>query len=168
MTMTMNTETCTEALCSANTRLEIGGMSVQVTGRGATAAEMTTNFRASVEALRAEFEATAGPTLAEQVATIEALWLKKAVQRGDLALAQRVLKAATLVLQGQVSASSDQALWHVASQTGTGTYAVTRMRHEDGSCHMVCHCESYTRGVAYDPSMACKHGLAVAMSRKLR
>lgn len=154
-----------EAPCSVNSKIEIAGMTLQVTGRGTTAGEMARNFRESVEALRAEL-APQPPTVAEQVARIKSCWLEKAVVKGNLDCAQRIIKAAALVLKGAVQQSSDQSVWYVRSQSTENTYCVTLISRADESTGYACGCDD-SQFRSPSGKSPCKHGLAVAMYNKL-
>lgn len=140
-----------EAPCSVNAHVELDGLRVQVTGRGATPAEAVAHFRGTLAALQPP---PAPRSLETQVAAILATGLGKAMQAQDYPLVERLAKAAAMVIAGMVQ-TEDAGVFLVQSRTHAGQH----YRVEQG----VCPCPDAT----HRPERACCHKLAAAMWSRL-
>lgn len=145
-----------EAPASVNGFFEVAGMGrFQATGRGCDGAEAAANLVATIEATRA---ALLPPPIAppksrtEQLGTLLACWLGKAVAIGDLGLAERLSKAAVLVLAN-----------HVALGTAPGAVQVQSMTIEGTACD----CPDSRKHREVLASYLCKHALATSLWRRL-
>lgn len=153
--------THSEAPVSMNCFVDIPTMGrVQVTARGCTPAEAVTNLQGSVQALQATVPQQL--TREQQVGLLLAKGITCAVAKQDMALVDRLSKAAYLVLSGSVEPTDTPAVMAVRSQTDVTTwYECTTVGH-------TCTCPAWEKHrKAGDTAYACKHGLAVAMFVKL-
>ena len=142
-----------EAPCAINARIDVDGRCCQVTGRGATPEEAAANFRGLLAAL----QPIPAPVLsrAERVGPLLACGLAKAAGAQDWALAERLAKAAVLVLSDAVEPGNRAGLVAVRSQTHPETWYEVEGKH--------CTCQDAQRHA----DRACKHRLAVMMTAKL-
>ena len=157
LAMLPQTPVLPEAACSVNLFVEIEGHGrAQVTGRGFTPGEAADNLVQTIASVRAVLAPTpppAPPTRTEQVAALLAKWLACAMAKGDTGLAERVMKAAALVLGDKVTLGED-GQHRVSSLTNSALYVVA-----DGAC--TCP------DAQHHPERACKHRLSTELAKRL-
>lgn len=151
-----------EAPCSVNMKFAIGvgGQMAQATGRGITGAEAARNLRDTIEATRYAFAPPAPLTREERLGALLACGLSRAVAKGDLALAERLSKAAVLVLVGAVEPGERAGVMAVRSQRdSTLWYEVEGMAQ--------CSCPDSKKHRTDETKYFCKHSFAVILAQKL-
>lgn len=150
-----------ESPCSVNAHVEINGLRIQVTGRGHTADEAATNFRATLAAMQPPAPEPPPPLTREQrIAELLTCWLGKAVQRGDFGLVERLSKGAALVLGHQVERSDRANVLAVRSTKNPETWYEVEGRQ--------CTCPGYQTHVRYSKAEhVCKHICAAALWQRL-
>ncbi len=130
------------------------GIKHQVTARGNSAQEMTTNYFAAVDSLKAAYAQRSRQRSidAGKLLALVACWMKKAETLPGMAL--RLVKATQLVQAGAVERESEH-VYHVQSQSAPDAcYTVT-------AC--TCPCEDAQRHT----DLPCKHVLATKLYAKL-
>ena len=137
------------------------GMKHQITARGTTAQEMTSNYFAAVDTLKAAYAQRAGRAQIDtgKLLALVACGMEKAAKQQDFARAQRLVKAAALVQAGAV-AKADEG-YTVASQTDPSKgYWVAP--------DYACTCEDSRRGTTGEGQRYyCKHALASLFVQRL-
>ena len=159
----------TDALCSMNGFVKIGRHETrdhQCTGRGATPEEAAAHFFGCMDALEAGYAARAArlaapPPLAsrmQRLGLLLACGLEHSIARNDHKLAERLLKAAAIVLAGGVA------------QTGEGAYVVRSQTEPEATFYEVagraCTCAD-SRRKSDEKTYRCKHVLAACLVMKL-
>lgn len=156
--------TLAEAPCSVNMFFEVEGVGkAQATGRGFTPAEAAANLIGTIESVRTALLPPPIPALktrTEQLATLLACWLGKAVERADFGLCERLGKGATLVLAGMVEGNNREGLVAVRSQANPMAWYEVEAN--------TCTCKDYeVHARKGAPEHACKHRIAAAIWQRL-
>ena len=148
--------TLPEAACSVNLFFEVDGYGkAQATGRGRSASEAAANLKVTIEATRAAL--APAPPAKPTLGCLLEKGLRTAQERGDPKLAERLMKAALIVLADGFERDENGEITGVFSQAnGVHLYRLD----EQGRCP----CPS---GQTLRP-MLDKHELAVAMAHKLQ
>lgn len=153
-----------EAPASVNGFFEIEGFGrFQATGRGFTGAEAAANMVATMEATRAALLPPKIERPTSRTAQLGALltcWLSKAVAIGDLGLAERLSKAAVLVLADAVTLGPEPGTISVQSLT-----APDRVPY--GVEGTACDCPDSRKHREVLASYLCKHALASMLWQRL-
>ena len=159
-----------EAACSVNVMFDLPGYGkAQATGRGANADEAAANLASTIAATRAALAPVPAavavvvepPALSntQRVAHMLACGLDKAMARQDVALVERLSKAAALVLGGAVAPGERDGLLTVRSQAEPETwYSV-----EAGQCT----CKDWSLHTKAGAKFCCKHVLSAMMYTRL-
>lgn len=153
-----------EASHSVNIFFEVPGYGkAQATGRGRTAQDAAANLKSTIDATRAALApAPDEPPVrsrTQRLAALLACGLDKAVQRGDLGLAERLTKAATLVLSDAVQPGERADLVTVRSQAEPATWYDVQGTQ--------CTCPDGTRHAKAGEKYCCKHVLAALLWTRL-
>lgn len=149
-----------EAPFSTNAYAIIDGVKHQITARGSSATEMTSNYFAAVDTLTAAYTARSRRMDPAQLLALVQCGIAKAVKHNDLDRIKRLMKAVEIVQSGGVTAEQD------------GTYAVTSQSdpakgywvNADGACA----CEDWIRHAEQKEVFFCKHSLAVLLVIRLQ
>lgn len=150
-----------EAPCSVNGFFTVPGFArdFQATGRGTTSGEAARNLAATMAATREALAPSPAPGREAHIAVLLAKGLACAAAKKDTALAERLSKAAYLVLSDAVQSTDRPAVMAVRSMTSQDTiYEVTGT---------VCTCPAWAKAARAGTPQPCKHGLAVAMAARL-
>lgn len=137
------------------------GRKHQITARGTTAQEMTTNYFAAVDTLKAAYAQRAGRAQIDtgKLLALVACGMEKAAKQEDFGRAQRLVKAAALVQAGAV-AKADEGYTVTSQSDPSKGYWVAP--------DYACTCEDSRRGtIGEGQRYYCKHSLAVLFVQRL-
>ena len=156
-----------EASCSVNLFFEVPGYGkAQATGRGRTGAEAVDNLRQTIAHTLSAF-APHPPPLAsrtQRLSLLLACGLEKALAKDDGKLAERLTKAALLVLAGHVEEV-------VIDGQPMGVYRVRSQAEPANTVYdvqgRVCECQDSRRHAEDTTPYHCKHSLASLLVHRL-
>ena len=150
-----------EAPCSITLRVPMPGYAdhALITGRGQTGTEAAAQWQAAKDGLLAVLAPPPPPSREERLSQLLACGILKAVQRGDVALVERLTKGFILAVKGLVEPTDLPQALAVQSQASPDTwYTVTTA----GACS--CPDREKHREEAH---YLCKHLLASLLYRRI-